>query len=410
MESVSEKSKEITVSDRLKKLPPYLFVDLDRKKEAKLKEGADIIHLGIGDPDLPTPKFLVEAAAEALKKKEHHRYPLGKGSPELRETIAEWYQKRFAVRLDPNSEILVLIGSKEGIGHIPIALTDPGDIVLVPDPGYPPYRTGTLLAGAEPHLLPLNSKNGFLPDLTAIKGSVLKKAKLLFLNYPNNPTGAVASLDFFQETTKWAHKNSVWVAHDAAYSEMYFDPPSPSQSCGDLEASETRRPPSFLQAQGGKEIGVEFHSLSKTFNMTGWRVGWVCGNAKVISALSQVKDNYDSGVFGAIQETAIQALKFGEKAAEEMRKTYRARRETFVEGLKKLGWNVLASQSTFYIWTRTPHGWSSQETCEKLLEEASLIATPGDGFGPNGEGFIRFTLTVPEPRLQEALERLSKIK
>ncbi len=382
------------ISSRLAELPPYLFVDLDRKREAAVKRGADVIHLGIGDPDLPTPPSIVDAGRRAMRNPAHHRYPLGAGLPALRRAIARWYKRRFGVVLDPDREVLVLIGSKEGIGHLPLALLSPGDAALVPDPGYPVYRTGTLLAGGRPITLPLTEERGFLPDLDAIPQDVAYQAKLLFLNYPNNPTGAAASPAFFASAAKWGQRHQVWIAHDAAYSEMYFG----------------ARPASFLAAPGAKEIGLEFHSLSKTFNMTGWRVGWACGNAKALAALGRVKDNYDSGAFGAVQEAAIHALEEGSKEAALMRAVYKRRRKLFIGGLRKLGWKVFDASTTFYVWTRLPSGWTSRKASERLIEEAAIVATPGNGFGAAGEGYLRFALAQPEARLKETLKRLAALK
>ena len=377
-------------SPRLAKLPPYLFAELDRKKAAALARGADVINLSIGDPDLPTPDFIVEAMARAIREPANHRYPQGQGSPEFRRAAAAFMKRNYSVRLDPETEIVALIGSKEGIAHLPLALAGPGDRVLVPDPGYPPYFSGTVLAGAEPVAVPLLKENGFLPDLKSLPG----EARLLFLNYPNNPTGAAATLDFFKDAVGWANSRGAWLAQDAAYAEAFFD---------------GRRPPSLLQAPGAMESGVEFHSLSKTFNMTGWRVGWACGNASAIGALAKVKSHMDSGVFTAIQEAAVAALDQGERAAEDMRAALKLRRELFAGGLKKAGWEVFANSATFYLWCAVPGGADSARCAARLLDEAAIVATPGGGFGARGEGFMRFALTVPLPRLALALERLAAL-
>lgn len=394
MASLSKSKSEefLTLNSRLKKLPPYLFMDLDRKKEEAIRQGADIIHLGIGDPDLPSPAGVVEKLKEAASNPNFHHYPPGKGQKKLRESIARWYHRRFRVLLDPDREVLVLIGSKEGIGHLPLALVSPGEEVLIPDPGYPPYFSGTVLAAAKPVPFALKEEKGFLPELSKIKTT--SKTKLIFLNYPNNPTGAAAPLSFFKEAASWAQKKKIWVAHDAAYSEMYFE----------------KTPASFLQAPGAREVGIEFHSLSKTFSMTGWRVGWACGNSKALSALSQVKDNFDSGVFGAVQEAASYALDHLEEEVEKTREVYRRRKKILAGGLRKLGWKVFPSQATFYLWVKTPKNLSSQECAGRILQEARVIATPGTGFGSQGEGYVRFTLTASEDRLQEALNRLSHIQ
>lgn len=383
--------KKLTVNPQLSKLPPYLFVELDRKKQAAVARGVDIINLGVGDPDLPTPGFIVDAMEKAIRNPSHHRYPDGKGSPEFRRSAANFMRRKYGVALDPETEIIALIGSKEGIGHLPIALAGVGDTVLIPDPGYPPYLSGTLFANAQPHVFPLLEKDGFLPNL----GSLPAQAKLLFFNYPNNPTGAGAPLAFFKDAARWSEKNGIWLAHDAAYAEAFLD---------------GVRPPSLLQAEGSMERGIEFHSLSKTFNMTGWRVGWACGSAQAVAALAKVKNNVDSGVFTAVQEAAIAALDHGDEAADAMRACQKARRELAVSGLKKAGWQVFESAATFYLWCRAPKGTSSQRAAEKLLEEAGIVATPGSGFGPAGEGYVRFALTVNEARLKLAMERLAALK
>lgn len=396
MMSPQEKTvrKRLEVGTRLRKLPPYLFVDIDRKKEEAVKKGADIIHLGIGDPDLPTPDAVLEKMAQAIKKPEHHRYPLGRGGKALRESIARWYKRRFNVDLDPETEITTLIGSKEGIGHLPLALTDQKDDVLVPNPGYPPYFSGTVLAGAHPIPFPLDEVNRFLPDFDVLEHLDTKRVRLMFLNYPNNPTGAVAPLALFKDAVEFCKQRKIWLAHDNAYSELYYDVP----------------PPSLLQTPDAKDIAVEFHSLSKTFCMTGWRVGFACGNAVAIKALAQVKDNYDSGVFGAIQETAAFCLDNAEKLSPPIRETFARRKALFVEGLRRLKFEAFEPAAGLYVWVKCPEGHSSKSAAEKILDEAAVVCTPGNGFGDNGEGYIRFTLTAPEKRLKEALERLEKLK
>ena len=381
------------LADRLKKLPPYLFVQIDVLKEQVLKEGKEVIDMGVGDPDAPTPRFILEAMVKALKDEKNHRYPTNRGLDLFREAIARWYKKRFGVTLDPSTEILPLIGSKEGIAHLPLAFVNPGDRVLIPDPCYPPYRTGTLLAGGRPVNVPLLAKNRFLPDLTALNGRT-QKAKLFFLNYPNNPTSAVADLSFFRNLVLFAHRNRVPICHDAAYSEIYFD---------------GVRPPSFLQVPGAKEVGIEFHSLSKTFNMTGWRVGWVCGNREMISALAKVKSNIDSGVFQAIQIAGVRALKNPDIHRKRMIKLYQARRDLIVQALRKGGWPVSAPKATFYLWTPIPPGRRSKEVAALLLRKEGIVATPGIGFGDHGEGYIRFSLSVPTPILRQAAKRIRRL-
>ena len=384
----------IESADRLKKLPPYLFAEIDRLKRKLISEGKDVIDLGVGDPDLPTPDFVIEALHRAAQDPKNHRYALDQGMPELRQAIADWYDERFNVRLDPSAEILPLIGSKEGIAHLPLALLNPGDRALVPDPCYPPYKTGTLFAGAEPVLVPLLEENGFLPDLKSLEGELSGREKLLFLNYPNNPTGACASPDFFRRAAAFAREHQMVVCQDAAYTEISFDGYEPS---------------SFLQVEGAREVGVEFHSLSKTFNMTGWRVGFAVGNRDVITHLGKVKSNIDSGIFQAIQVAGIAALKKGRTETERLKRIYQNRRDIVIRGLQSVGWTVTAPKATFYIWASVPPGYTSQELCVKLLKEANVVVIPGNGFGPNGEGYFRISLTVPEARIQEAIERFKKI-
>ncbi len=381
-------------SEKLKKLPPYLFVEIDKKKKAAIERGVDIISLGVGDPDQPTPAHIINAGQEALAKPANHQYPFGSGTKAFRQAVAKWYKSRFNVELDAETEVCSLLGSKEGIGHFHLGFIDPGDIVLVPEPGYPVYNTGTIFSGGRSYFMPLLEKNGFLPDISIIPEEVLKKARILFINYPNNPTAAVADRTFYEKVVVFAKKHNIIVAHDAAYSEMYYE----------------NKPMSFLEVPGAKEVGVEFHSLSKTYNMTGWRVAWVCGNSEIVKGLSMVKDNYDSGVFGAIQDAAVAALEGPQDCVEEMRKMYRDRRDALVNGLVKLGWNVRKPEATFYVWAHTPKGYSSQDTVSKLLDEAGIVCTPGNGLGVSGEGYVRFALTVPVPRINQALERIAKIK
>jgi len=382
-------------SKRLKKLPPYLFVEIDRKKKELIEKGVDVINMGVGDPDLPTPEHIIKAGQEALNNPAYHQYPFGSGMKIFRQAIAQWYKKRFDVTIDPETEIHSLIGSKEGIGHLPLAFINPGDVVLIPDPGYPVYKTGTIFAGGKPYQMPLLEKNDFLPDLRKIPTKVLKKAKLMFINYPNNPTSATATKKFFAEIVRFAKRNNIIVAHDAAYSEIYFDNLNP--------------PISFLSIDGAKDVGVEFHSLSKTYNMTGWRCGWVCGNEQIVKALGKVKDNYDSGVFSAIQYAGVVALTGSQECVEKNRKIYRERRDVLYYGLKRLGWKVKKPEATFYLWAKTPSGKNSIQTSEKLLLEAGVVATPGVGMGDSGEGYLRFALTVDVKRIEEALKRISKI-
>ena len=384
----------IGLSDRLRKLPPYLFVEIDRAKKRAKEEGRDIIDLGVGDPDQPTPRFIIEALHRASLKPEMHKYALDRGLPELRIAIAEWYKKRFDVDLDPDDEILPLIGSKEGISHIPLAFVNQGEAGLVPDPCYPPYNSSIILAGGEPVKMPLLAKNSFLPDFRRLKQSTLNKAKIMFLNYPNNPTAGVCSGSFFKDVVKFASKHNIIVCHDAAYSEISFD----GFQCT-----------SFLEAEGAKDVGVEFHSFSKMFNMTGWRLGFVCGNAKVIEALSKVKSNIDSGVFNAIQTAGLEALKKVDSITRKLKSIYQRRRDIFVEGLNKIGWKVAKPKATFYVWAPVLKRFTSNSLAKELLDRADVVVTPGNGFGQSGEGYVRMALTVDELRLKEAVDRIARV-
>ena len=380
-------------SERLQKLPPYLFAAIDAKKKAAMEKGADIISLGVGDPDLPTPAHIIAAGKKALENAANHQYPFGSGLLKFRAAVAQWYKSRFNVELNPETEIHSLIGSKDGLTHLPLAFLNPGDVVLIPEPAYPAYNAAVLLAGGVSHFVPLLEKNHFLPDLESVPKDVLKKAKFLFLNYPGNPTSAVAGRPFFESVVKLAREYGFFVAHDAPYSEMYYEEP----------------PISFLSVPGAKEVGVEFHSCSKTYNMTGWRIGWVCGNADVVKALGRLKDNYDSGVFQAVQEAGVAALTGPQDCVADMRRVYKERRDFWVGGLKAMGWNVFTPPATFYAWARVPAGFTSAQTAERLLEEAHIVCTPGNGFGPSGEGYVRFALTVPMGRLGQALDRIKKL-
>lgn len=381
-------------SERLKKLPPYLFVELDRKKAEAVAKGVDVIDLGIGDPDLPTPDFIVDAMAKAIKNPAYHRYPSSQGMARFRESAAGFCKKRFGVELDPSSEVCCIIGSKEAIAHFPLAyLNDPEDIVLVPTPGYPVYHIGTLFAGGTTWYMPLTQENDFLPDLDAIPPDVARRAKIIWLNYPNNPTAACAPEGFFTKLIEFAKEYEIIVCHDAAYSEMTYD---------------GYKAPSFLEFPGAKEIGVEFHSLSKTYNMTGWRIGFVVGNSEIISAMKQVKSNVDSGQFEAIQEAAIAALDSDQSCVQDMQTIYQERRDTLVSGLRSIGLEAPIPKATFYVWAKVPEGYTSADFCSMALEKAGLVCTPGNGFGEPGEGYFRMALTVPTERLQEVVERLKK--
>ena len=377
---------------RLRKLPQYLFAKLDEAKAKKVAEGVDVIDMGVGDPDLPTPSAIVEAMKRAVEKPEHHKYPTYKGMLAFREAVARWYKKRFGVELNPEGEVVALIGSKEGIAHLPFAFVEEGDVVLVPDPGYPVYHSATVLAGGTPYHVPLKEENGFFPDLADVPEDILRKTKIMFLNYPNNPTSAFATKDKFRTVIEAAKEYGFVVAHDAAYSEIYFEEP----------------PSSILEVDGAKDVAIEFHSLSKTFNMTGWRIGMASGNAEILAALLKVKTNIDSGVFQAIQEAAIYALD-NEPELDRIREIYRRRVDIFVEGLEKAGFSVEKPKATFYVWFKTPDGISSMEFAEKALDEAGVLLTPGVGFGEYGEGYVRAALCMPDERIEEAARRLSAL-
>jgi LL-diaminopimelate aminotransferase len=386
---------KINYSNKLIKLPPYLFIEIDKRKKEALKKGVDIISLGVGDPDLPTPQHIVQSMQIAINNPENHKYPFGFGLIKYRQAIADWVEKRFNVKLELD-EICALIGSKEGIGHMHLGFINPGDIVLVPEPGYPVYSTAAILAGGIPYFMPLLEKNNFLPSLTDIPSNILNKAKIIFVNYPNNPTCAIAQENFYLELINLAKKNNIIIAADAAYSEIYY--------------KEQDKPSSFLSLPGAKDVGVEFHSLSKTYNMTGWRIGWVCGNKDIVNGIAKVKDNYDSGVFQATQEAGITALQSSQKCVQDMRNIYKERRDVLINGLQNLKWNVKLPKATFYIWTKVPTGYTSSQAVIKLLDEAGIICTPGNGMGSSGEGYIRFALTVNVKKIKEALLRISKIQ
>ena len=385
----------IEMAKRIEQIPPYLFAEIDKKKEEMRQKGMDLIDLGIGDPDIPTPKPIIEQLKKSSENPKNHRYPSYEGMIEFRTAAAQWFERRFGVKSDPKTEVLALIGSKEGIAHIPLAFVNPGDYVLVPSPGYPVYRVSTLFAGGLPYFLPLRKENNFLPNLSKIPEEVAKKAKLLFINYPNNPTSAIAERPFFEEAVAFAHRYQIIVCHDAAYSEVAFD---------------GYRPLSFFEIEGAKEIGIEFHSLSKTFNMTGWRIGFAVGCPEIISVLGRVKTNIDSGIFQAIQEAGIVALNHFDTPIPEIIQIYEKRREVMVKGLREIGLEVEWPKATFYLWIQVPRGYTSTQFATLLLEQGGIVATPGNGFGEAGEGYIRMALTVEETRLREAIERLKRIK
>jgi LL-diaminopimelate aminotransferase len=389
------KSMKIKYNEKLKRLPPYLFIEMDKKKKEAIEKGKDIISLGVGDPDLPTPNHIVKSIQEAVINPANHQYPFGAGLLSYREAVGKWYKRRFNVNLNID-EVCALIGSKEGIGHIHLGFVNPGDVVLVPEPCYPVYNTGTIFSDGIPYFMPLLEKNNFLPDLDVIPRDVLKKAKIIFVNYPNNPTAAIAPKEFYIKLIEFAKRNNIIVASDAAYSEIYYD--------------ENEKPCSFLEFPGAKEVGVEFHSLSKTYNMTGWRIGWVCGNKDIVAGIAKVKDNYDSGVFQAIQEAAVTALSSSQECVKNFRKIYKERRDVLVEGLRKLDWEISSPKASFYVWAKIPNGYTSSQVVSRLLDIASIVCTPGNGMGKSGEGYVRFALTVSVPRIKEAVERISLVK
>jgi len=380
-------------ADRLRKLPPYLFKEIDRKKAEVRASGVDIIDLGVGDPDLPTPPHIIEALKAGAEDPANHRYPSYSGMNTFKDAVAEWYQKRFNVPLDPATEVVSLIGSKEGIAHLPLAFVNPGDVALVPTPAYPVYNTATLFAGGEPVFMPLLKENGFLPDLDAVPPEALDRARILFINYPNNPTSAVTGTAFFTRVAAFAREHGLIVCHDAAYTEMAFD---------------GYRPPSFLEAEGARDVGIEFHSLSKTYNMTGWRIGFAVGNRDVVEGLGTIKSNVDSGVFQAVQMAGIEALRGDQSCVTTMTEVYSARRDLMVEGLGQAGFDVEPCRATFYLWVRVPAGWSSTGITARFLE-SGVVVTPGNGFGEPGEGYFRIALTQTRERLQEAVERIRAV-
>lgn len=384
----------IEPASRIKTLPPYLFAAIDDMKKAAIARGADIINLGIGDPDLPTPAPIVERLRQEAGNPAHHQYPSYDGMLRFRQAVADWYQRRFGVSLNPADEVLTLIGSKEGIGHVPLAFVNPGDVVLVPSPGYPVYPVATGFAGGTSYMMPLTKANHFLPDLEAIPADVARKAKLMFLNSPNNPTSVIAGKDFFARVVEFANKHQIIVCHDAAYSEIYYD---------------GQKPASFLEVDGAKDVGVEFHSLSKTFNMTGWRIGFAVGNKQVLAGLGKVKSNLDSGVFQAVQEAGIVGLQDGDDLAAGIRAVYQERRDALLPGLARLGLEVEPLHAAFYVWITVPKGFTSAAFTAHLLEKAGIVSTPGNGFGEAGEGYIRLTLCATKARLLEAVSRMETV-
>jgi LL-diaminopimelate aminotransferase len=383
--------KIIRTAKRIENLPPYLFVEISRKIAEKRAQGEDVISLGIGDPDIPTPSHVIERLCQAAQDPQNHRYPESEGLPEFRNNIAQWYKGRFGVTLDPDREVLPLIGAKEGIGHIALCFIDPGDIALVPDPGYPVYSIGTMFAGGSSHYMPLIEDNDFLPDLDSIPADIAGKAKVLWINYPNNPTAAVAELEYFERVVAFANKYNIAVCHDGPYTEVAFD---------------GYRPVSFLEVAGAKDVGIEIHSLSKSYNMTGWRVGMAVGNAGIIDALRRVKSNLDSGIPQAIQYAAMEALTGSQDCVTEHNEIYQRRRDRLLQTLNQIGLKANPPRASLYIWARVPDGYNSIEFATTLLDEAGIVVTPGVGYGKHGEGYIRLSLTTPDERLEEAMVRL----
>ena len=382
------------LAQRIRDLPPYLFAHIDALRDEQRKKGVDLIDLGVGDPDLPTPPHIVAALQKAAAEPQHHRYPSYVGMLEMRRAAAAWYARRFSVELDPASEVLTLIGSKEGIAHFPVAFVDPGDLVLVPDPGYPVYATGTKFSGGEVHAMPLRREHGFLPDLDAIPSAVAKRAKVIWVNYPNNPTAALAPRAFYEKVIAFARAHDVIVASDLAYSEVYYD---------DADV-----PLSILEIPGAKDVAIEFHSLTKTYNMTGWRIGFAVGHRELVAGLGKVKTNVDSGAFEAVQRAAIAALDGDQTCVEELRRTYRERRDVLCGGLARLGYDVLTPKASFYTLVAVPRGFNALEFTSKLLTQYGIVGTPATGFGACGEGYVRLTLCADKARLAEAVDRLAR--
>ena len=378
-------------SDRLGKLAPYPFVEISRIIAAKRAAGADVVTFGIGDPDIPTPQPIIDRLLSASQYPPNHRYPETDGLPEMRRAIAGWYDNRFGVKLDPDTEVLPLIGAKEGIGHAAFCFLDPGDIALIPDPAYPVYGVGAMFAGAESHVMPLYERNGWLPELDAIPSDVAQAARVMWLNYPNNPTSAVAAEEDFASAIAFCRENDVALLHDAAYSEVGYD----GYQAG-----------SFLQLDGSKDIGIEFHSLSKTYNMTGWRIGMAVGNADMIKALFQIKANLDSGVPQAVQEMAMEALTGPQDCVSDNVGIYQRRRDRVVSAVRSLGMETAVPRASLYIWARVPEGYTSAELAQMLLEELDVVVTPGSSYGRYGEGYIRLSLTTPDEQVEKGCQRL----
>ncbi|MFV0421576.1 LL-diaminopimelate aminotransferase [Oleidesulfovibrio sp.] len=387
---------QFTLADRLATLPPYLFAQIDKVKAEVAARGVDIISLGIGDPDLPTPDFVIKALQEAAERPANHQYPSYVGMLTFRQEVANWYKRRYAVDLDPKTEVLTLIGSKEGIAHFPTAFVNPGDLVLVCPPCYPVYAIASRFVGGVVKELPLLEENDFLPDLDSVDEETWKKARCIFVNYPNNPTAAMAPRSFFEKLIAIAKKYEVIVVHDAAYTEMYYN--------------EDNRPLSIMEIDGAKDVAIEFNSLSKPFNMTGWRIAMAVGNPSLVAGLGKVKENTDSGAFQAVQEAAIVALRDGDDFLAEIREIYRKRRDTVVNALQKVGITCRVPEASLYVWANVPEGYTSSEFVTRVLQETGVVMTPGNGFGDAGEGYFRISLTVNDERLEEAVSRIANLK
>lgn len=386
-----QKKPLISASERLSKLPPYLFAELDRQKKAATKRGLDLIDFGIGDPDMPTPDEIVQAGREALGVPEYHRYPAGAGSDFYREACAGWMESQFGVKCSTAA----VIGSKEGIAHVPMVFCNRGDLVLIPNPGYPVYRASAILADAIPVDMPLLGENGFLPDFTRIPPAVLREAKVMFLNYPNNPTGAVVTLEEMTSMVNFARENNLLLVSDNSYSHIRFD---------------GRKPMSFLQVPGSEDVVLEFHSLSKTFSMTGWRIGFVAGGENLVGTFMGAKENIDSGVFTAVQKAGEAAMSMDQSHLSSRLGIYLERREVLLKGLRNLGWDIFDSPGTFYVWVKLPRGADSMVFARKLINHAGIVVTPGSGFGAWGEGYIRFALTIPSNRIHQAVGRMEQME
>ncbi|MGI6468514.1 MAG: LL-diaminopimelate aminotransferase [Syntrophomonadaceae bacterium] len=378
----------------MQELPPYLFARIEKRIAAAREQGIDVINLGIGDPDQPTPRHIIDVMAKAIYDPPNHQYPSSAGLLRYREAVAGWYQRRFGVELDPKTEVVSLLGSKEGIAHICFAYLNPGDINLVPDPGYPVYAGATQLAGGKPYVMPLHDKNHYLPVLEDIPAEIAKQSKMMFINYPNNPTGAVADIEFYHKVIEFAKAYDILVCHDAAYSELAYD---------------GYQAPSFLQLPQAREVGVEFHSLSKTYNMTGWRIGCMAGNRDAVEVMGRFKSNVDSGIFQAIQYAGIAALEGPQEVVGAMRRIYQERRDAAVAVMKQLQWEFTPPRGSFYMWVKVPDGYTSAEYCEMILEKARVVLTPGNGYGHYGEGYFRIALTVDTSRIIEAFKRIKAI-